>query len=115
MLAYDPFPAEPDLTAFVTWCADHGVEHLVPEIDGDDLRVGPDDVDPATLAVVVVPGLAFTADGRRLGRGRGYYDRFLPRLAPECLRIAVAFSEQLVDDVPTEAHDRRVALVITDA
>ena len=37
----------------------------------------PGDVDPATLDVVVVPGLAFTADGRRLGQGGGHFDRFL--------------------------------------
>ena len=66
-------------------------------------------LDPALLDVVVVPGLAFTADGRRLGQGGGHFDRFLLRLRPDCLRIGVAFREQLVDDLPTVAarHRRR--------
>ena len=74
----------------------------------------PGDVDPASLDVVVVPGLAFTADGRRLGQGGGHYDRFLPRLRPACVTIGAAFAEQLVDDLPTEPHDIRLTLVVTD-
>ena len=61
-----------------------------------------------------MPGLAFTADGRRLGQGGGHFDRFLPRLRPDCLRIGVAFREQLVDDLPTSPHDIAVDVVITD-
>ena len=67
------------------------------------------------LDVVVVPGLAFTADGRRLGQGGGHYDRFLPRLRAGCVTIGAAFAEQLVDDLPTEPHDVRLDLVVTDA
>ena len=61
------------------------------------------------------PGLAFTADGRRLGQGGGHYDRFLPRLRAGCVTIGAAFAEQLVDDLPTEPHDVRLDLVVTDA
>ena len=88
---------------------------MAPEVDGPDLRVQPGDVDPASLDVVVVPGLAFTADGRRLGQGGGHYDRFLPRLRPECRTVGAAFAEQVVDDLPTEPHDVRLDLVVTDA
>ena len=65
-------------------------------------------VDPASLDVVVVPGLAFTADGRRLGQGGGHYDRFLRQLRRGCVTIGAAFAEQLVDDLPHEDHDVRV-------
>ncbi|KAA0203798.1 hypothetical protein HAZT_HAZT000561 [Hyalella azteca] len=67
------------------------------------------------LDLVLVPGLAFTSAGHRLGRGRGYYDTFLSKLpSPGRTKLlALAFSEQLVDDVPTDASDVRVHAVIT--
>lgn len=66
-------------------------------------------VEPAEISLVIVPGMAFDRDGGRLGRGGGYYDRFLPRLNPEAPRWAVGYACQLVDDpVPGEGHDERV-------
>ena len=80
-----------------------------------ELRVVPGDLDPRELDVVVVPGLAFTADGRRLGQGGGHYDRFLPRLRPDCITIGTCFAEQLVADLPTTDDDVRVDHVASDA
>ena len=74
----------------------------------------PGDVEPTTLDVVIVPGLAFAVDGRRLGQGGGHYDRFLPRLRAECLTIGVCYAEQLVADLPNDTHDIAVHLVVTD-
>jgi 5-formyltetrahydrofolate cyclo-ligase len=113
VLLYDPLPGEPDLAALIGWCATHDVAVYVPSVDGDALRVVPGDVDPALLDVAVVPGLAFTADGRRLGQGGGHFDRFLPRLREDCLRVGVAFREQLVAELPTAEHDAGVDVVIT--
>jgi 5-formyltetrahydrofolate cyclo-ligase len=62
-----------------------------------------------------VPGVAFTAAGHRLGQGGGWYDRFLSGLRPGVARIGVCFAECLVDELPTEAHDVIMDLVITDA
>lgn len=72
-------------------------------------------VAPAEIDVVVVPGLAFDASGRRLGRGGGYYDRFLTlrTIPPHLRRIAVAFEVQVVGEVPTDPHDQRVEMVVT--
>jgi 5-formyltetrahydrofolate cyclo-ligase len=112
-LLYDRLVGEPDLTALAAWCAANNVETYLPEVDGDSLRVMPGDADPAVLDVVVVPGLAFTPDGRRLGQGGGHFDRFLPRLRADCLRIGVAFEEQLVADLPTSPRDIAVDVVIT--
>ncbi|MCU1367593.1 MAG: 5-formyltetrahydrofolate cyclo-ligase, partial [Ilumatobacteraceae bacterium] len=69
-----------------------------------------DPVDPEEIDVVIVPGLAFTRDGRRLGQGGGYYDRFLPLLTERCTTIGVCFHQQLVDDLETLPHDRIVDL-----
>jgi 5-formyltetrahydrofolate cyclo-ligase len=112
-LLYDPLVGEPDLAALAAWCAANQVGTYLPEVDGDSLRVMPGDADPAVLDVVVVPGLAFTPDGRRLGQGGGHFDRFLARLRVDCVRIGVAFDEQLVADLPTSPHDITVDVVIT--
>ena len=87
---------------------------FLPEVDGLELRVMPGDVDPATLDVVVVPGLAFTPDGGRLGQGGGHFDRFLLRLRPDCVTVGVCFREQLLEQLPTAAHDVHVDHVVTD-
>jgi 5-formyltetrahydrofolate cyclo-ligase len=63
------------------------------------------------LDFLVVPGVAFTLDGRRLGRGKAYYDRLLA-----CVRgltCGVAFDEQIVNAIPAEPHDIRLDLILT--
>ena len=115
VMLFEGLPTEPDTAPWFAWCRAHDVAAFAPAVDGPDLRVVPGDVDPGVLDVVVVPGLAFTADGRRLGQGGGHYDRFLPRLRPGCRTVGAAFAEQLVDDLPTEPHDVLLDLVVTDA
>lgn len=66
---------------------------------------------PDPRDVVLVPGVAFTADGLRLGQGGGYYDRFLAR-HPGLWRIGVAFAEQMVAALPAEPHDARMHEVV---
>ena len=57
------------------------------------------------LDMIVVPLVAFDRTGARLGYGGGCYDRYLPTVAPKCLIVGIAFDEQRVDHVPTDAHD----------
>lgn len=57
------------------------------------------------LDMVVVPLVAFDRTGARLGYGGGCYDRYLPTVSPACQIIGIAFDEQRVDHVPTDAHD----------
>lgn len=115
IMLFESLPTEPDSSGWIRWCRDRGVAVFVPEVDGRDLRVQPGDLDPRALDVVVVPGLAFTVDGRRLGQGGGHYDRFLRRLRPDCVTIGAAFAEQLVADLPTDPHDVTLTHVATDA
>lgn len=78
--------------------------YSVPEPTGDACPVG-------EIDVVIVPGLAFTAGGARLGQGGGHYDRFLTTVT--CPTIGVCFTEQLVDALPGEAHDVGVHTVVS--
>jgi len=81
----------------------------IPEPPGDALEV-----EPARLALVVVPALLFDRDGGRLGWGKGHYDATLP-LAPRALRVGVGYEHQRVDHVPQLPHDQPVHLVVTEA
>ena len=63
---------------------------------------------------ILVPGLAFDEKGHRLGRGGGYYDRLLQGLPATITKIGLAFSFQVVPQIPLEAHDQRVDLVLTE-
>jgi 5-formyltetrahydrofolate cyclo-ligase len=67
-------------------------------------------VDPTSIDLVIVPGVAFTLAGDRLGHGRAYYDRFLP--STKAFTVGACFSEQIVDDMPVEAHDVRLDRVV---
>lgn len=65
------------------------------------------------LDMVVVPLVAFDRAGARLGYGGGCYDRYLPMLSPACQIIGIAFEEQRVDHVPTDAHDLPLPHIIS--
>lgn len=66
------------------------------------------------VRVFLCPGAAFDPAGRRLGRGRGYYDRLLARRSPDSLVIGICCEQQIVAEVPCEAHDVPMDLVITE-
>lgn len=64
--------------------------------------------------LVLVPGLAFTRTGLRLGRGKGFYDRFLAQLNPEhCIFMGVCHHWQIVEQLPTEETDIRLDFLLT--
>ena len=71
-------------------------------------------VDPAELDVVMVPGVAFDRRGGRLGHGKGYYDRWLPRVRRNAPLVAVAFECQLFPEIPVLEHDIFMDQVITE-
>ena len=61
---------------------------------------------------ILVPGIAFDWTGARLGRGTGYYDRYLG--TSEALRIGLAWSEQIKEKIPVESHDCHMDFIITE-
>ncbi|MBX5483831.1 MAG: 5-formyltetrahydrofolate cyclo-ligase [Myxococcaceae bacterium] len=66
------------------------------------------------IDLFVVPGLGFTRDGKRLGRGGGYYDATLKAAAERSRRVGLAFSEQVVDVIPVNGEDVPMDLVVTE-
>lgn len=69
---------------------------------------------PDQLDLVVVPGVAFDCDGHRLGRGAGYYDRFLSESCSGTPSVGLAFDFQVVDALPHDPHDCAVSFVISN-
>lgn len=70
-------------------------------------------VDQTSFAAVVMPGLAFTQRGVRLGYGGGYYDRWMAHCSNSVLRIGVAYEEQVVDQLPNDGWDKPVDVLVT--
>lgn len=79
------------------------------DVDSDHFPIVP----AAELDMVVVPLVAFDRAGARLGYGGGCYDRYLPTLSPACQIIGIAFDEQRVDRIPTDAHDLPLPHIIS--
>jgi len=71
-------------------------------------------VPPGRIDVVLLPCQAVDRRGNRLGKGGGFYDRFLARADVTAKRIAVAFRRQVLDAVPVTDNDQRVDMVVTD-
>lgn len=120
---------EPQTEGIAAALTRRGVVLAVPSVRGPDLvprLVGSSDVgleaalisgpaiDPRAVDLILVPGLAFDRCGRRLGRGGGHYDRFLPKLRSDCLRLGMCFEGQLVAAVPTDPWDQLVDAVATE-
>ena len=72
-------------------------------------------VPPEKVCAWIVPGLAFTRDGRRLGYGGGWYDRFLAAASKDSVKLGVAYSFQIVEDLPAEPHDIPLTAVVDDS
>lgn len=125
---YSPLSSEPDWRG-EAWPSDKTLAFPrvtsggLTFVTGKDFRLGahgvhePAEADPVPPAgLVLVPGLAFDARGYRLGRGGGYYDRFLESLGrPRPVLCGVCFACQIVPEIPREAHDARVDYVVSEA
>ena len=71
-------------------------------------------VRPRSVDLVIVPGVAFDRSRNRLGRGLGFYDRFLKRLKRSTPAVGLAFSFQVVSKVPVESHDQKLDKILTE-
>jgi len=133
VLAYYSLPDEVDTHALVDILVADNKRVVLPVINASDeieLReyTSPEDMregcfhimepvgrlftDTGRIDVALVPGMSFDSRGNRLGRGKGYYDRFLSTLPSTLYKIGVCFDFQKVDAVPHESHDIPMDTVI---
>jgi 5-formyltetrahydrofolate cyclo-ligase len=78
-------------------------------------KTSPVDLSSMPRCIIVVPGVAFTSRGARLGRGGGHYDRLLAELSPQAIKVGLAYSFQLLDDIPQSGWDQRLNFVVTES
>lgn len=124
---------EVDIGGFVDWALNEGGELYAPRWNGETyvlaplksrnaLVVGPHDIlePPAnddvikSPAVWLVPGLAFTENGDRLGYGGGWYDRLLSAVSTDAIKLGIGYSFQVVANLPHEEHDIKLNAIITE-
>jgi len=72
------------------------------------------EIEPQELDLVIVPGVAFSRQGGRMGNGQGYYDRLLDRVRQDCALIGLGYESQLFDDLIVSAHDVFMNKVVTE-
>lgn len=130
VMLYYPLWDEPDTRSAITMSLNLNKRVILPTVVGDDIvpvevtsgtqwLEGPFGImepqaDPynGDIDFILVPGVAFTRTLSRLGRGRGYYDRFLS-LHPSAYRLGVCFDFQIVPSLPLEPHDLPMQNLIT--
>jgi 5-formyltetrahydrofolate cyclo-ligase len=97
----------------------HYVDHEMELVPGPFGLAQPGEHAPRArheiIDAVIIPGVAFDEQGTRLGYGGGYYDRLLPMMRPGCVRIGIAFDEQVLAHIPAEEHDECVDVLVTPA
>ena len=136
LAVYLASPDEINIDSYIEYTLRAGVEVVAPRWNGEtyelakvkgldekSLRCGPmgirepvdaDIVEPKKVFAWIIPGLAFTRDGKRLGYGGGWYDRFLASAPKNSIKIGVAYSFQVVDDLPCEPHDIPLTDIVDD-
>ena len=127
-------PQEIDLSPFIRKMLESGVKVVAPRWNGETyelavlkgldeahLRQGPMGIlEPVEAEIVsqkevevwLVPGLAFTWNGKRLGYGGGWYDRLLAEAPKDAWKIGIAHAFQVMDDLPSESHDILLSKVV---
>ncbi len=137
VLLFAPMPNEPDIScllheglesrktiALPAWSAEktqyHALQIISPKTDLSPGQFGIQEpgshcaiVPLSSLDLILVPGLAFTKSGIRLGRGKGFYDRLLAQT--KATKCAVAFDWQILDTIPSDSHDVLMDYVVTPA
>jgi 5-formyltetrahydrofolate cyclo-ligase len=70
-------------------------------------------IEPSEIDVMIVPGVAFTRNGARLGRGKGFYDKYLSHKDFHAYTIGVCYPCQVVEDLPSEPHDQVLNQIVS--
>jgi 5-formyltetrahydrofolate cyclo-ligase len=137
VMLYVSIPTEVDTAPLALRAWQAGKTVVVPKVSWDQRRMLPIEISSLTtgmtstgpgirepiagnpmplnlIDLVIVPGLGFTNTGYRIGRGMGFYDRFLAQSEFLGISCGLAFSEQVVDDLPVLDHDVPLSMLATD-
>ena len=134
LLAFIPLSTEVDITPLIDSALAAGIKVAVPKLFDEFVCLKPnwrdnlyrlpngtmcpiegETIDPSKIkenTLMLVPGLAFTQDGKRLGRGGGFYDRLLSKLPSNVETLGICTEGTLFSDIPTQVHDKRVDRIL---
>ncbi len=122
---------EPQTSNFINQLLSRQIKVVVPRIEGEEMEfydisegiatgafgimepTSKEPIDPSKIDVMIVPGVAFTQQGARLGRGKGFYDKYLSHSGFRARTIGVCYPCQIVETLPTEEHDKVLDCVIS--
>lgn len=108
----------------------HSKRIVLPRIEGEEMKfydiseglhegafgimepIDTTPIEPSEIDVMIVPGVAFTRQGTRLGRGKGFYDKYLSLSGFRAYTIGVCYPCQIVEKLPTEPHDRALSRIV---
>ncbi len=136
VLLFASYCSEPSTWDFASWLLEKGISIAYPKCGEygemtfykvkatDHLHIGKFGIAEPTASIMdipyitdktvcLVPGLAFTLDGKRIGYGGGYYDRFLSN-NPQLFSIGLAYEKCITDELPSMEHDIKVKAIVTD-
>ncbi len=109
VILFSPLPSEPIVALLKLDCDARKIpEILIPQNPKNGLHL------PEKIDLILAPGLAFSKDRHRLGRGGGFIDRLLSGPAASAFKLGICFSFQLLDAVPSETHDVVMDAIATD-
>lgn len=137
VMLYVPTPTELDTCPLALKCWQSGKSVVVPKVSWDQKRMLPVEITSLQtgmtttghgirepiggkpcpvdfIDLVVVPGLGFTRNGYRIGRGMGFYDRFLASPEYGGVSCGLSFEEQVVPEIPVQEHDVPMSMLVTD-
>ena len=127
---FTSLPDEPQTDDFIKQLSLQNKRIVVPRIEGEEMNfydiseglqcgafgimepIATIPINPAEIDVMIVPGVAFTRQGARCGRGKGFYDKYLSHSGFRAYTIGVCFPCQIVESLPTEPHDKTLDKVI---
>lgn len=123
-------PDEPQTAAIIEQLA-QSKRLVLPRIEGDEMEfydiseglhegafgimepVATTPIEPNLIDVMIVPGVAFTRSGARLGRGKGFYDKYMSRKEFHAYTIGVCYPCQITDNIPVEPHDKIIDSIVS--
>jgi 5-formyltetrahydrofolate cyclo-ligase len=109
VVLYTPLPSEPIINPLKLDCEARKVSYtIIPQSPKGEVQLS------KPVDLILVPGLAFSQDRHRLGRGGGYFDRLLAGPAANAFKLGICFSFQVLDSIPTEEHDIVMDAVVTN-
>ncbi|MCM8806126.1 MAG: 5-formyltetrahydrofolate cyclo-ligase [Candidatus Omnitrophica bacterium] len=135
LMSYVSFDREPETISIIKDALSKAKSVCIPKIEWKNLSMVPvqifneDDIDfsqkiPQPLSdtvikieeieLIIVPGIAFDRNCNRLGRGKGFYDRFLSQ-CKNAIKVGLAFDIQIIENVPTSEHDVPVDIIVTQS